>query len=101
MRSRCSTRDETTCRRTRGINQLHRLLRELLAGGVPSDLTAAKAAAALRAFRPHSTPERIPLQLSRELIADVPRLDRQRADHHTQAPLPPDEHDTRPPQTNR
>ncbi|MBV8349652.1 MAG: transposase, partial [Mycolicibacterium sp.] len=36
--------------RTRTINQLHRLLRELLAGGVPTELTAAKATAALRTF---------------------------------------------------
>ena len=55
--------------RTRTINQQHRLLRELLAGSVPTDLTAAKAAVALRAFRPLSTPERVRQQLRRELIA--------------------------------
>jgi transposase len=81
--------------RTRAINQLHRLLRELLAGGVPSDLTAAKAAAALRAFRPHSAPERIRLQLCRELIADVRRLDQQLADNQTEATRLLDEHGTR------
>ena len=38
--------------RTRAVNQLHRLLREVLAGGAPTDLTAAKAAAVIRGLRP-------------------------------------------------
>jgi transposase len=80
--------------RTRTINQLHRLLRELLAGGVPTDLSVAKAAAALRAFRPRSTPERVRLQLCRELIADVRRLDQQLADNQAEATRLLDEHGT-------
>ena len=81
--------------RTRTINQLHRLLRELLAGGVPTELTAAKAAAALRTFRPRSIPERVRLQLCRELIADVRRLDQQLADNQAEATRLLDEHGTR------
>ncbi|MEV5832002.1 hypothetical protein [Nocardia sp. NPDC052112] len=38
--------------RTRSVNQLHALLRELLPGGVPTDLTALKAAAVVRGLRP-------------------------------------------------
>jgi transposase len=71
------------------------LLRELLAGGVPTELTAAKAAAALRAVRPRSTPERVRLQLCRELIADVRRLDQQLADNQAEATRLLDEHGTR------
>nr|WP_256974336.1 IS110 family transposase [Rhodococcus sp. NCIMB 12038] len=37
--------------RTRAANQLHALLRQLLAGGAPTSLTAAAAAALLRGFR--------------------------------------------------
>jgi hypothetical protein len=40
--------------RTRTINQLHALLRELLAGGAPTSLTPAGAATALRGFRPQT-----------------------------------------------
>ena len=88
-------RNNLSQNRTRAINQLHSLLRELLAGGVPTDLTAAKAAAALRAFRPRSTPERVRVQLCRELIADVRRLDQQLADNQAEATRLLDEHGTR------
>ena len=71
------------------------MLRELLAGGVPTDLTAAKAAAALRACQPRSTPERVRVQLCRELIADVRRLDQQLADNQAEATRLLDEHGTR------
>lgn len=81
--------------RTRAINQLHRLLRELLAGGVPTELTAAKAAAAMRGFRPRSTPERVRLQLCKELIADIRRLDEQLTDNQAEATRLLDEHGTR------
>ena len=37
--------------RTRTVNQLHALLRELMAGGAPTSLTPASATAALRGFR--------------------------------------------------
>jgi transposase len=81
--------------RTRAVNQLHRLLRELLAGGVPTSLTADKAAAAVRGLRPASTPERVRLQLCKELIADIRRLDKQLTDIETQAAELLDEHGTR------
>jgi transposase len=40
--------------RTRIVNQLHALLRQLLAGGAPTSLTAAVASALLRGFRARS-----------------------------------------------
>jgi transposase len=88
-------RNNLSQNRTRAINQLHSLLRELLAGGVPTDLTVAKAAAALRACQPRSTPERVRVQLCRELIADVRRLDQQLADNQAEATRLLDEHGTR------
>lgn len=80
--------------RTRTVNQLHALLRELLAGGAPTDLTAAKAAAVLRGFRPVGTPERVRVQLCRDLIADVRRFDQQLAANQKQSAQVLDEHGT-------
>jgi transposase len=83
-----------TQNRTRMVNQLHGLLRELLAGGAPTILTAAKAAAVVRGLRPASTPERVRLQLCRELITDIRRLDVQLADNQAQITALLDEHGT-------
>ena len=63
--------------RTRAVNQLHALLRELKAGGAPTSLTPAKATAALRGFRPHTEPDRIRVALAKDLIADLRRFDEQ------------------------
>lgn len=87
-------RNNLTQNRVRTINQLHALLRELLAGGVPTSLSAAKAAQALRGFRPDSTCDRVRLQLCRELIAEIRRLDTQLADNQAQATRLLDEHGT-------
>jgi transposase len=84
-----------TQNRTRAVNQLHRLLRELVAGGAPTDLTAAKAAAVMRGLRPRSTCERVRLQLCRELIGDIRRLDTQLADNQAEITALLDEHGTR------
>jgi transposase len=46
-------------------------------------------------FRPRGTPERVRLQLCRELIADVRRLDQQLADNLAEATRLLDEHGTR------
>lgn len=84
-----------TQNRTRAVNQLHRLLRELLAGGVPTDLSADKAAAALRGLRPRGVPERVRVQLCRELIADIRRLDGQLAGNEAHSTQLLDEQGTR------
>jgi transposase len=61
------------------INQLHALLRELMAGGAPTSLTPAKATAALRGFRPRTGPDRVRVELAKDLFNDVRRFDDQLA----------------------
>jgi transposase len=63
--------------RTRSVNQLHALLRELLPGGVPTDLTAAKAATVLRGLRPISGTDRVRKSLAKDLVVDIKRYDTQ------------------------
>ena len=81
--------------RTRSVNQLHALLRELLAGGAPTSLTPAGAAAALRGFRPQTGPDRIRVALAKDLIADIRRFDDQLAANAKTMTALLDEHGTR------
>ncbi|MFI6315592.1 hypothetical protein ACIBEK_36245 [Nocardia fusca] len=64
-------RKDLSSNRTRSVNQFHTLLRELLPGGVPTDLTAAKAAVVLRGLRPVTTTDRVRKSLARELVSDI------------------------------
>jgi transposase len=68
-------RTNLTQQRTRTVNQLHAVLRELLPGGVSTDLTADQAADALTRTRPTSPVERARKEIARELVADVRALD--------------------------
>ncbi|WP_433206508.1 IS110 family transposase [Nocardia sp. CA-107356] len=68
-------RTNLTRQRTRTINQLHAVMRELLPGGVSTDLTANQAADAVRRVRPSSPVERARKELARDLVADVRALD--------------------------
>lgn len=61
--------------RVRATNQLHALLRALLAGGAPRDLSAAKAATLLRSIRPTGQVERIRKDLAWDLVAEIRSLD--------------------------
>jgi len=61
--------------RTRTVNQLHALLRELPPGGAPPNLTASQAAAILARIRPASAAERTRKDLARDLVADVRLID--------------------------
>jgi transposase len=81
--------------RTRAVNQLHALLRELLAGGVPTALTAASAADALRGLRPRTGPDRVRVELAKELIADIRRFDEQLKANAAKITVLLDEHGTR------
>ena len=81
--------------RTRIVNQLHALLRQLLAGGAPTSLTAAAATALLRGFRARSEVDRVRVGLCRDLIADIRRLDDQLATNEKQMTQALDEHGTR------
>ena len=69
-------REDLVQERTRALNRLHVLLRELLPGGVPTKLRADEAARALRRVRPGSAPQKTWRQLATELVRDVRRLDR-------------------------
>ncbi|WP_172652521.1 IS110 family transposase [Rhodococcus opacus] len=81
--------------RTRIVNQLHALLRQLLAGGAPTSLTAAAATALLRGFRARREVDRVRVGLCRDLIADVRRLDDQLAANEKQMTHALDERGTR------
>ena len=72
-------RTNLTQQRTRSVNQLHALLRELLPGGAPTELTADRAAAMLARIRPSSTAERARKDIARDLVDDIRRLDAQLA----------------------
>jgi len=80
--------------RTRAVNQLHALLRELMAGGAPTSLTPAKAATTLRGFRPRTSPDRIRVELAKELIADFRRFDEQLKANAAKIVVLLDEHGT-------
>ncbi|WP_283779305.1 IS110 family transposase [Nocardia sputi] len=68
-------RTNLTRQRTRTVNQLHAVMRELLPGGVSTDLTANQATDVLRRVGPSSPVERARKELARELVADVRALD--------------------------
>jgi transposase len=70
-------RTNLTQQRTRSVNQLHAVLRELLAGGAPTDLTVDRAMARLARVRPGSAVERARKQIARDLVGDIRRLDAQ------------------------
>lgn len=61
--------------RVRAVNQLHALLRDLLPGGAPTNLTATRAAELLRGIRPASPVERTRKQLARDLVTEVRAVD--------------------------
>jgi len=61
--------------RTRLVNQLHALLRDLVPGGADTDLTATAAARVLAAVRPVGPVEAARKQLTRDLVAEVREVD--------------------------
>jgi transposase len=72
-------RNNLVAQRTRSVNQLHALLRELIAGGAPPKLRADKAATLLRTVHPLTAADRARKQVAGELVAEVHGLDRQLA----------------------
>lgn len=69
-------RDELTQERRRTVNRLHRILRDLMAGGGPVELSAGDAARLLSAIRPSTAVETERKRQARELVADLRRIDR-------------------------
>jgi transposase len=70
--------------RTRSVNQLHAVLRELIPGGAPRKLRADRAAALLRGLRPLTAADRTRKQVAWDLVVEVRGLDR-RFGHDRQA----------------
>jgi hypothetical protein len=68
-------RDDLAGERTRTANRLHALLRDLIAGGAKRNLTTYQTAALLRGVRPVTAADAARKDLSRELVADLRRLD--------------------------
>jgi transposase len=77
-------RDDLAGERTRILNRLHGLLRDLLPGGAPTDPTAAKAAALLRRVRPVTATAACRRQLARDLLGDLRRVDARLTDNKAQ-----------------
>src|SRR5215203_2437186 len=73
-------REDLVAERTRTLNRLHGLLRDLLPGGVTGTLSADRAARILRGIRPQSSSSRVRRRLASEVLGDVRTLDRKIAD---------------------
>ena len=68
-------RDDLAEERTRTVNRLHAVLRELIAGGAKRNLSAGQAAALLRGVRPATAVDEQRKALARDLVGDLRRLD--------------------------
>jgi transposase len=68
-------RANLVAQRTRSVNQLHALLRDLVPGGARNDLTAAAAAKVLAGLRPAGPVETARKTVARDLVAEVRDLD--------------------------
>jgi transposase len=74
-------REDLVAERTRALNRLHGLLRDLLPGGVAGKLSAERAAHVLRGIRPkEGASARLRRRLASEILRDVRTLDRKIAD---------------------
>jgi transposase len=77
-------RDDLVSERTRLLNRLHVLLRDLSPGGAPTDLSADKAADILKRLRPVTATGCCRRDLARDLVTDLRRLDRSIKDNESQ-----------------
>ena len=73
-------REDLVAERTRALNRLHALLRDLVPGGVARTLSADRAARILRVIRPQGASARLRRRLASEILRDVRTLDRKIAD---------------------
>ena len=81
MRLLSERREDLVAERTRALNRLHALLRDLLPGGVAGKLSADRAARILRGIRSQEgTSAHLRRQLASEVLRDVRTLDRKIAD---------------------
>ena len=73
-------REDLVAERTRALNRLHGLLRDLVPGGIAGTLSAERAARILRGIRPQGSSSRVRRRLASEVLRDVRTLDRKIAD---------------------
>ena len=73
-------REDLVAERTRALNRLHGLLRDLLPGGVAGKLAADRAARILRGIRPQGASARLRRRLASKVLRDIRTLDRKIAD---------------------
>jgi transposase len=73
-------REDLVAERTRALNRLHGLLRDLLPGGVARTLSADRAARILRSIRPKGASARLRRRLASEVLRDVRTLDNKISD---------------------
>ena len=74
-------REDLVAERTRALNRLHGLLRDLVPGGVARTLSADRAARILRGIRSHGgASARLRRRLASEVLRDIRTLDRKIAD---------------------
>ena len=69
-------REDLVAERTRALNRLHGLLRDLVPGGIAGTLSADRAARILRGIRPQGTSARLRRRLASEVLRDIRTLDR-------------------------
>jgi len=69
-------RDELTEERRRVVNRLHRLLRDLVPGGAPTELSTEAGAGVLNRIRPKTAVDLERKLMARALVADLRRVDR-------------------------
>src|SRR5215208_6276188 len=75
-------REDLVAERTRALNRLHGLLRDLVPGGVAGTLSADRAARILRGIRPRGDSARLRRRLASEVLRDIRTRDRKIADLH-------------------
>ena len=74
-------REDLVAERTRALNRLHGILRDLVPGGVDGKLSADRAARILRGMRPRGVAsDRLRRRLASEMLRDVRTLDRKIVD---------------------
>jgi len=73
-------RGDLVAERTRALNRLHGLLRDLVPGGVAGKLSTHRAVRILRGIRPQGASARLRRRLASEILRDVPTLERKIAD---------------------
>jgi len=77
-------RNNLSTQRTRLVNQLHAMFRDLVPGGAPTDLTATIASGLLTRVRPAGPVEAARKQLARDLVAEIRDADqRLKAPHRS------------------